>query len=87
MILLDGLEVLMVPRQVFILFSSAFSQSIFKNGCFRIEMNSSFSSCYPGTINFFLLHIILVQNNLCGKELNKFRPPNSSDNLSAFSSV
>ena len=54
------------------------------------RMNSSFSPYHPGAINFFpchpgaidhFLNIFLVQNSLRGKELNKFCPPNSNDDL------
>ena len=44
------------------------------------RMNSSFFSYHPGAIHPFL-YIILVQNSQRGKELNLFRPPNSSDDL------
>ena len=44
-------------------------------------MNSSFSSNQPGAIHT-ILHI--VQNSQRGKELNKFCPPNSSDDLGPF---
>ena len=47
------------------------------------RMNSSFSSYHPGAINPFL-PVILVQNRQRGKELNKFCPPNSSDDLYLF---
>ena len=57
-------------------------------------MISSYSSCHPGAIFTFLpvihgaihpfLHSILVQNSQRVKELNKFCPPNSSDDLCLF---
>ena len=46
-------------------------------------MNSSFSSNHPGTIHT-IRQIVLVQNSQCGKELNQFCPPNSSDVLCLF---
>ena len=42
--------------------------------------SSSFSSYHPCAVHLFL-HIILVQNSQCGKELNKFCPPNNSNDL------
>ena len=44
----------------------------------RIHSSSSFY--HPGAIHSFL-HTIWVQISQCGKKLNKFCPPNSSDDL------
>ena len=49
-------------------------------------MNSSFSTNQPGAIHP-ILPFVLVQNWLRGKELNKFCPPNSSDDPCFLSSV
>ena len=49
----------------------------------RTILNSSFSSSYPGTIHH-ILRPTVVQNSQRGKELNKFCPPISSDDLCLF---
>ena len=56
-----------LPRQFF--FSGRFE-----------EQDEFLSSYHSDAINPFL-HIILVQNRQRGKEMNKFCPPNSSDDL------
>ena len=55
---------------------SYLNQDILKN-----IMNSSFSSNLHSVVHP-VFSIILVQNSQRGKELNKFCPPNSSDDLS-----
>ena len=54
------------------------TMTIFKN-----RMKSSFSSNHPGAIHP-ILQIVLVQNCQGGKELNKFCPPNSSNDCCLF---
>ena len=44
-------------------------------------MNLFCSSYRPGAIIHPILQIVLVQNSLCGKEINQFCPLSSSDDL------
>ena len=49
------------------------------------RIHSSFSSYHPSAINPILYIVtVLVQNSMCGKELNKFCPSNNSNNLCLF---
>ena len=47
------------------------------------RMNSSISSNHPGSIHP-ILQFVFVQNSWSGKELNKFCPPNSGEDLCIF---
>ena len=63
-----------------ILYSILAAPVIFHQDDLKNWMISSISSYHPGAINPFLL-VILAHNSKRGKELNKFCPPNSSDDL------
>ena len=62
-----------------IYYSKFLAALVFFSGRFK-EQDEFLSSYHSDAINPFL-HIILVQNRQRGKEMNKFCPPNSSDDL------